>query len=182
MILLNHIILPNHMTTIEHAIQQWAFEKRKTLFMTEQESVRIWNVIQSQLGTESLGATATTSVRWGSWVPTFVRWSLVPAMAVILLTVVVTTEGNGVFVPSESVTDIANTATAPEPAPVADVAVAPSPEIPLRSTIAVAPVRKVYAGRNQSVFVAWAPSVYGPGSTNSIENSQNIRAKSVFSD
>lgn len=181
------------MSTIEQHIEQWAQEKRQTLSMTEQESVRIWNVIQSEMTHEYApkvtfwSVIRSVSVGW--------RWSLVPAMAAVFMMMAVMQEGNGNIgtpEPLQIETIGMNTTPAPSSSMEGNV-VTPEPVkknnilVDRASTIRTPSDRRVsrqrvVATREQTVFVAWGTSVYGPGGNYTIESGQNPWGKSVYNE
>ncbi len=181
------------MSTIEQHIEQWARQKRQTLSMTEQEGVRIWNVIQSQIILEDVPRTglwsSITSFSAG-W-----RWSLVPAIATVFMMMAVIHEGNGnISTPDPLQIETVSMNAAIVPSSGAEGSSATSESVAdnavlvdRASTIRTPSARRVsgkriVATRDQTVFVAWATSVYGPGGNYTIESGQNPWGKSVYTE
>lgn len=182
------------MATIERLVEIWAEEERKNLAMTEQERVRIWNMIEMRLD-EVIPQPTVTSINTDRYWIRWMRWSMVPAMAAVFMMMAVMQEGNGNMGALESLpSETVSMNTTLEPSSMIDtVATQPVAEVkavtPRVSTIR-APSRRsaaprIVAARGQSVFVAWGSSVYGPGGnvvTADQTTNQNPWASSVFSD
>ncbi len=66
------------MPTIEHFIQEWASQKRQTLSMTEQESVRIWNSVLLKLESEPVSVVVAQPTGVSVWLHSLVRLSIIP--------------------------------------------------------------------------------------------------------
>ncbi len=170
------MILSNHMRTIEHSIEQWAQEKLKTLSMTEQESVRIWNVIQSQFALQTTTVVIHEPTTAMAWVQSMMRWSLIPVAAMALLVVTTVVEENN------------DTTNNPQPLPIVSMNQKIEEEQPdivvdvriVQSSRRLTRKSALYAGRNQTVFVAWGESIFTPVVQASATQSEKV-GNNVFS-
>lgn len=176
------------MATIEHFVEQWAQEKRKILSMTDQESVRIWNVIQSKLEIPVISdqKSVIKEHRWSFGLNhVMLRWSIIPvaAMALLIITTTVEKSSDIPTIPQTLPVVLNDKKIDIEPLNVVEVQNGDTGFKKVR-TVALkrqtVEKRELYASRGQSVFVTWGTSVFSPEQAST--RSGEVLGTSVFSE